>query len=180
MPYLERAASLDKTGVFPPVALMLIRAASGTVPPADITDLAERLRTTRHYTQANAFFYLLNTAAEGKLSLTRHDLDTLVEAALANPHFPPTVRATIMQDFGIYLFRVAQDKQGAVSILLAATAIDPHNPYPEITLTRFALALGQRDIAGQHLQVAERLDRAGYYAREIAELEKQLAPGSGL
>jgi hypothetical protein len=180
IPYLERAAALDKSGVFPPTTLILIRAASGPVPPADIADLAERLRKTRHYTQANAFFYMLNTSAEGKLSLTRQDFDTLVEAALSNPRFPPAVRATILHDFGRYLFLVPHDNQGAVSLLLAATAEDPNNPYFEITLTRVALRLKQPDIARLHLQAAERLDRAGYYASEIAALRQQLASGEGL
>ncbi len=148
------------------------------MPEATLADLAERLRQARSYVQASSFMDMLVSASQEKLSLSPADIDRLVEAALSNRRFPPKVRATILNNYGAYQFNVVRDSQKAISLTIAAAAEDPGNPYFELSLTRIALALGQADMAKQHLQTAQDLDKAGYYGRDIADLQAQLAQQS--
>ena len=175
VPYLERSVALDQQQVSAAVALMLIRASAGAVQESAVSDLAGRLRHTRANVQANPFLDMLVAATQRKLSLTPKDMSVLVEAALANPLFRPQVRAMILNNYGAYQFDVAHDNQSAVSLTMAATAEDPQNPYFEMNLTKIALALGQTDIARQHLEAAKLLNKVGIYDQDIGNLQQQLA-----
>lgn len=178
MPYFARSAMLDKTDVFSASSLLVIQASSGPVDPAAVADLADRLRNATSYVQANSFLYLLSRATEKPLSLTPGDFSLLVEAALANSHFPPYTRAMILNNYGAYQLLAVHDNQRAISLMMAAAAEDPSNAYFEIRLTQMALALKQQDVARQHLHAAVRLNNLGTYNKDIEKLQKQLAAPS--
>jgi len=174
LPYYTRSATLDKKQVAPATQLILIHAASGRVPEPTLADLAERLRNTPEYTQANAFMDMLVSASQQKLSLTTADIARLVDAALANPHFPAYTCAMIMNNYGAYQFNIAHDAQGAVSWTQAAAEADPRNPYFKINLAKLALAVKQPDKAKEYLAAARQLNRAGRYDAEIDALQRQI------
>jgi hypothetical protein len=173
-PYFTRSAMLGKNQIAPATELMLIQAGRGPVPESAVADLAQRLRHTPEYTQASPFMDMLVTASEQKLSLTAADFATLVDAALANPHFPAYVCAMIMNNYGAYQFNIAHDAQGAVSWTLAAAAADPKNPYFQINLAKLALAVKQPDKARAYLDAAKQLNGAGLYDTEIDALQRQI------
>ena len=175
VPYLMRSAALNKNEIHPVTGLILIQARTQTVLESTLADLVERLRQARSYVQVSPFMDMLVSASQEKLSLSPADIERLVEAALSNSRFPAKVRATILNNYGAYQFNIVHDNQKAVSLTVAAAAEDPRNPYFELSLTRIALALGQADMAKQHLQTAQDLDKAGYYGRDIADLQAQLA-----
>ena len=175
VPYFARAAMLDKTDVYAKSNLMLILARTETIAPAAITDLADRLRSTPSYVQANPFLDLLNNASTQKLTLTPGDISVLVDAALANPHFPAYVRAMIMNNYGAYQLNVVHDNQSAISLTVAAAAEDPKNPYFQINLAKIALALKQPDKAREYLGAATQLNQVGVYDKEIDALQRQIS-----
>ncbi|WP_449429378.1 hypothetical protein [Rhodanobacter umsongensis] len=178
LPYFARSAMLDHNLVYPVTNLILIEARTKAVPKSAIADLADRLRNTPNYTQASPFLDMLVTASEQPLSLTAENISSLVDAALANPHFIPSIRAMILNNYGAYRFNVLHDQQAAITLTLAAAAQDPQNPYFQINLTKLALALGQPDKALEHLALAERLNKAGAYDQEIGSLQLQLRQGA--
>ena len=174
-PYYIRSAMLDKNQIAPATELMLIQASRGPVTQSSVDALATRLQRTPTYTQANPFMDMLVAASEKKLSLTAANFSTLVEAALDNPHFPPKVRAMIMNNFGAYQFNIAHDPQGAVSWTLAAAAEDPNNPYFQINLAQIALAVKQPGKAKEYLDAAKQLNKLGIYDQEIDALQQQIS-----
>jgi hypothetical protein len=173
VPYFTRSAMLDPDNLYAAINLLLIQASTGPVTPLAVSDLAERLRSNPAYVQANPFMQLLTSATQRQLSLTPQDFSTLVNAALVNPHFPATVRAAILNDYGAYQLLVVHDNQSAVSVTLAAAAEDPKNPYYEIRLAKLALVLNQRNVAREHLQKAKALNTTSLYDSEISALERQ-------
>lgn len=174
LPYFARSAMLDHNQIYPVTNLILIQARTEAVPKSAITDLADRLRNTPNYTQASPFLDMLVAASEQPLSLTAGDISSLVDAALANPHFISSIRAMVLNNYGAYRFNVVHDQQGAIALTLAAAAQDPQNPYFQINLTKLALALGQPDKAAEHLALAERLNKAGMYDQDIGSLQLQM------
>jgi len=173
-PYYERSSALDKNQIAPVTELMLIRASRGPIAKSSLDDLTERLRRSPTYTQANPFLDMLVSASEKKTSLTPQDFSALVEAALGNPHFPPKVRAMIMNNFGAYQFNIAHDSQSAVGWTLAAAAEDPTNPYFQLNLAKIALTVNQPDKAREYLDAATRLNKARTYDKEIDALQRQI------
>lgn len=174
LPYFARSAALDKRQVYPAVSLVLLQASRGGVPEAAIDDLADRLKHTPNYVQANPFLDMLVSASQQKLSLSPSDMSRLVQAALANPHFIYSVRAMILNNYGAYLFNMAHDQQAAISLTAAAAAQDPRNPYFQLNLAKMALALGQPNEAAKHLALAEQLNKAGLYDREIEDMKSRI------
>jgi hypothetical protein len=176
--YFRHAAELDPREVAPLSELILIEAARGPVDKPLLDDLARRLREAHLYTKANAFFSMLHAASLSKLSLVPSDFAALTEAALANPRYPPKVRAMIMNDYGAYRFNIAHDSQDAIVWTLAAAAEDPKNPYFQINLATIALTVTPPDKAkaAQFLESARRLNTVGVYDKEIAELQRKLGP----
>jgi len=174
IPYFRRSALLDHNSVYAASNLMFIMSRTQTIAPIAIADLADRLRTTPSYVQANPFFDLLNNATTQKLTLTPADISTLTQAALANPHFPAMVRAMIMSDYGAYLFNAVGDHQGGINLTVAAAATDPANPYFVLRLATLALAVGDSAKAGQYLDAATRLDKVNTYSKQIDELRLRL------
>jgi len=174
LPYLKRAAELDRSQVHPAVSLILLRATDQPASAEEVADLARRVRNASSHEQANAFLDLLVSASEGSVSLDAADVSRLVEAALANPVWPPQTRAMIFNDYGAYLFNVVRDVQGAIRLTLAAAAEEPTNPYFELNLVKIALAVGQTDVARVHLANARRLNKVGLYDAEIAELQSRI------
>ncbi len=172
--YYARSAALDKNQIPPATELMLIQASRGPVSRSSLDDLSERLRDATSYTQANAFLDMLTTASLKNLSLTPADFSALVEVALANPHFPPKVRAMIMNNFGAYQFTILHEEQGAITWTLAAAREEPRNPYFPLNLAKLALAVKQPDRAREYLDMARQLNHAGAYDREIEDLQRQL------
>lgn len=173
--YLERSAALDHNQVYPLTNLILIKASAGPVPGNVLAELAERLRRSPTYVQANPFLDMLVAASERKVSLTPQDFSMLVDAAFENPHFTAPIRAMILNNYGAYMFNVAHDSQAAIDFTVAAAAQDPLNPYFQINLTKLALALGDPKQALTHLTLATRLNRTGLYDQEIADLTQQIA-----
>ncbi len=98
----------------------------------------------------------------------------LVTSSLDNPHFLPTMRAMILNDYGHYQFQIAHDNQSAVGLTLAAAAQDPTNPLFQINMTKLALAIGEPQKAAEHIEIAARLNKAGIYDSVIAALEQQV------
>lgn len=174
LPYFARSAALDPHQIYPITNLILIQARTGKVPESLIADLADRLQRTPNYVQASPFLDMLVSASQQKLSLTPADLSKLVQAAMANPNFSNSVRAMILNNYGAYLFNVVHDRQGAISLTLAAAAQEPRNPYFQLNLAQMALALGQRDEAARRLAMAEQLNIAGTYDRQISDLKSRL------
>ncbi|GAB3793470.1 hypothetical protein GCM10028797_35560 [Dyella agri] len=174
LPYFARSAALDKHQVYPAASLVLLLASRGEVPESVIADLADRLRQTPNYVQANPFLDMLINASQQELSLSPSDMSRLVQAALANPHFIYSVRAMILNNYGAYLFNVAHDQQAAISLTAAAAAEDPRNPYFQLNLAKIALAVGQPNEATRHLALAEQLNKAGLYDRQIEEMKSHI------
>jgi len=174
LPYLERAAALDTTQIHPVTSLAMIQARHGPVSPTTLADLAGRLRNARYYPQAGAFMDMLVSASTEPGSLTASDIEPLVDTALSNPHFPPKVRARILNNYGAYQFNILHDNDKAVSLTKDAAKEDPTNPYFELNLTKIALALGESNDAQRHLQAAQQLDKGHFYARDIAQLQTQV------
>jgi len=174
LPYFARSAALDKHQVYPAASLVLLQASRGEVPEAAIDDLADRLKHTPNYVQANPFLDMLVNASMQKLSLSPSDMSKLVQAALANPHFIRPVRAMILNNYGAYLFNVAHEQQQAIGLTMAAAAQDPQNPYFQLNLAKMALVLGQRSEAAEHLALAEKLNKAGVYDREIGDMKSRI------
>jgi len=174
LPYFTRSATLDKGQVHPVTERILIRAKHEPVPQPEIAELARRLRAAPTYTQANPFLDMLIAAANEPLSLAPADIGALVDAALANPHFPPMVRAMILNNYGSYKFNIEHDAQGAISLTAAAATEDPTNPYFPINLAKIALALGQAGKAREYLDSARALNKAGFYDQQIRDIESAL------
>jgi len=174
LPYFDRSANSGPYQLFPAVARVQIRAEYGTVPPAELEDLANKLRLAQSSEQANAFLDLLITASQAKLSLTPSDMSMLMNAALENPQWRPQVRAMMFNDYGSYLFNVPHDYQGAISMTMTAAATEPRNPYFQINLAKIALALNDITVAKERLAAAKELNKVGVYDQEIARIEKQL------
>jgi hypothetical protein len=178
--YLERAASLDRTQLHAVTSLVLIEAREGPVDEATLADLAERVRNQRSYSQAGAFMDMLVAASNEPLSLSAADIERLVDAALANPRFPPRVRARILNNFGAYQFNIVRDGDEAVRLTEAAAKEDPTDPYFELNLAKIGLARGNVEDAQRHLHAAEALDKAHIHARDIAELRARILQQAGL
>ena len=174
LPYFTRSAALDSEQVHPVTALILIRARREPVTQPEIAELARRLRAAPTYTQANPFLDLLIAAANEPLSLAPADIAGLVDAATANPHFPPMVLAMILNNYGSYKFNVEHDAQSAISLTTAAAAKDPANPYFQINLAKIALALGQDEKAREYLGAAKSLNKAGFYDQQISGIESAM------
>lgn len=174
VPYLERAASLDPAQLHAPTSLVLIEARKGPVPESTLADLAARLRNARSFSDAGAFMDMLVSVSAEPLSLTPTDVERLVDAALTNPHFPPQVRARILNNYGAYQFNIVHDNDRAISLTKDATNEDPTSPYFELNLAKIALALGKPDDAQRHLQAAESLDKAHFYTQDIAQLRARI------
>jgi hypothetical protein len=171
--YFARSAELDNNLIAPAAASLLLQASQGPVTQSSVADLARRLRRAPNYTQADPFLDMLVSASREKLSLTAADFATLVEAALANAHFLPKVRATIMLNYGSYLHSTG-DLQGTVAWMLAADAEDPGNAYFQLNLAVIALQTRDLDRARQYLDAARRYDKSGIYAQSIDSLQRQL------
>ncbi len=171
--YFKRSASLDKNQIHPVTELILIQASKGGVEQGTIDELAKRIRGLTNYPQANPFLDFLVAASTEKLAVTPAQVSELVDASMGNSHFPPKVRAMILNNYGAYQFNILQDKQQGVSLTLAAAAEDPQNPYFALNVARIAIALGQLEIARQHLDKAEQLDGTRQYATQIESLREQ-------
>jgi len=176
IPYFMRAKALDATDLYGTSALIMIQGRGGkTIAQEDIADLAHRVKTILQ-PRINPFLVVLTGAMEGSISLTPEQMSLLVESALGNRAFPPTMRAMILSDYGHYQFQIVHDNQAAVSLTLAAATEDPQNPLFQINLTQLALALGQPDMARAHLENAKALNKVGMYDKTISELGQQLPP----
>jgi len=116
---------------------------------------------------------MLVSASRETLSMTAADFSTLVEAALANTHFLPKVRAMIMLNYSSYLHSKGE-LQGTVSWMLAADAEDPGNAYIQLNLAVIALQTRDLERATQYLEAARRYDKSGIYAQPIEGLKRQL------
>lgn len=173
VPYFERGKSLDSTDVYTASSLILIRGGRGINVDADIVDLATRIRSLKQ-AQINPFLVIMTAATERKLPITSSQMELLIGSALDNPHFPATVRAMILSNYGHYQFQVMHDNQAAITLTLAAAAEDPQNPLFQINLTKLALVLGESQQAAEHLQIADRLNKAGIYDETISGLKRQL------
>lgn len=174
LPYFHRATKLDPNSIHGLVATILIDARRGPVSPADLHELAQRLRVIRPYNKANPFLDLLSAAGTEKLSLDGKDLSALVDAAMDNPQLPAKVRARVLNNYGAWQFNVAHDAQAAVSLTSAAAALQPTDAYYPLNLAQIASLLGQRDKALEYLTQARKLDATGAYAAQISDLLQQL------
>jgi hypothetical protein len=171
--YFARSAELDNNLIAPAAALLLLQASQGPVAKSSVSDLARRLQRAPNYTQADPFLNMLVSASRETLSLTAADFSMLVEAALANTHFPPKVRAMVMLNYGSYLHSTG-DLQGTVNWMLAADAEDPGNAYFQLNLAAIALQARDLDRAKQYLDAARHDDKPGIYAQLIDSLQRQL------
>lgn len=173
IPYFERGKALNSTDVYTASSLILIRGSRGINIDSDVVDLARRVRNQKQ-AQINSFLVVMSAATEGKLSISPAQMELLIISALDNTHFPPTVRAMILNNYGHYQFQVIHNNQAAIALTLAAAEEDPQNPLFQINLTKLALALGENQQAAEHLQAALRLNKAGIYDDTISNLEHQL------
>jgi hypothetical protein len=174
VPYFERSSSLDPTSMFSAAALLRIRAADEKrVPDETVDDLARRARTIK-IPHINPLLSLLTGATTGTVPLSDEQMGKLVYAALDNPAYSETMRAMLLSDYGQYKFLIAHDGQAAVTLTLAAAAEDPQNPLFEINLVKLALVIGDLEKATEHLAIAQRLDKVGYYDHTIADLQQRL------
>ena len=173
VPFFERGKALDSTDIYSSSSLILIRGGRGMDVDQEIADLARRIRDIKQ-AQINPFLVVMAAAIEGKIALTRAQMEMLVDAVFDNSRLPPAVRAMVLNNYGHYLFQIVHDNQAAISLTLAAAAQDPKNPLFQINLTRLALALGDAEEASKHLNAAIQLNKAGMYDDAIAGLEKQL------
>ncbi len=174
--YMQEAARLDPLQVFPGVAQILLRGQEQATPRADIEELAQRLRGAQSNEQANPFLELLVTASNGKLALSADDVATLFDAAVQNPRWRPQVRAMMYNDYGAYRFNIAADHEGGMQLTRSAAAIDPRNAYFELNLAKMALAIGEHELAREHLARARRIDTLDQHRAELETLEDALGP----
>lgn len=172
-PHFLRAMVLDKTFVFPATGLILTYAKEKTVPESAVTELRSRLKNAPIFF-ANTFLALINSITDGWVSLSPSDVKSLITAALDNPRTTPYARAGIFNAYGRYLFVQRHDKQAAIALTLSAAVEDPGNPIYQVNISKLAIALERPDIATEHLKVAESLDHAGLYQKEISSLNAQL------
>ena len=173
--YIKRAAELDLYQVPPSAALVIIHGANEPVPQDEVDALAWRLRNARSNEQANPFLDLLVNASEGQLSLTPAQVSTLFDSALANPRWVKRVRATMLNNYGAYVFNIVRDTGEAIRLTAEAGKIDPANAYYPLNLAKIMAATGDADSARRYLADAERLDKVQQYRSDIAELQRTLA-----
>jgi len=173
--YIKRAAELDLYQVPPSAALVIIHGANEPVPQDEVDALAWRLRNARSNEQANPFLDLLVNASEGQLSLTPAQVSMLFDSALANPRWVKRVRATMLNNYGAYVFNIVRDTGEAIRLTAEAGKIDPANAYYPLNLAKIMAATGDADSARRYLADAERLDKVQQYRSDIAELQRTLA-----
>jgi hypothetical protein len=180
IPYFERGKALDSTDMFSASSLLMLKSKlEHKVSDEDVEDLARRARNIR-LPFINPFLVVLTAATTGELPLTPDQMKLLVYAALDNPAYPPSMRAMILSDYGHYQFQIGHDPQNAVGLTLAAAAQDPGNPLFQINLAKLALALGDLRQAGEHVAIAEKLNKVGLYDDTIADLKVRLASANAL
>lgn len=172
IPYFERGMALDPTDVFSATGLVMIHGTRGDLTDALINDLANRLHTLK-WPQISPFLAMQTAATEQVISVDSAQMQRLTEAVLGNPHFPTSLRAIVLDNYGHYLFAVSHDPQAAVSMTLAAAAMDPMNARYQVNLAKLALTLGEKDRAWNYLKNARDLDKGGVYADVITALENQ-------
>lgn len=173
IPYFERARALDSTYIFGVSSLILIRGGRGMEIGPELADLASRMRRAKQ-AQINPFLVVMSAAVERKIKVTPDQMEQLVAAVLDNPRYSATMRAMVLNNYGHYQFQVTHDNQAAVSLTVAAAALDPKNPLFEINLAKLALALGDVEQATLHLHNAEQLNKAGMYDASIANIKERL------
>lgn len=174
LPYFDRATVLDPNDLHGLIESLVIRAGKAPANPAQISELRTRLARTTTYTRANPFLDFLVTASSGGLAISPTDIASLVEAAMANSHLPPKVRAMVLNNYGGYQFNVAHDHQAAISLTLAASSEEPTNPYFPLNLSKIAIAIGDREKAIEYLAKASELDAAQVHANGIAQARSQI------
>lgn len=174
IPYFERGMELDANDIYNLIGLIQIHSLQGG---PSLSNMAKNLTSRIRHTPAvaiNPFLVLLTATNEGRVTLGRDQMASLIHAALDNPSFSHSMRAMILNDYGNYMFRIAHDYQAAISLTLAAAAEDPANPLLEVNLTKLAIALGDRNEAQNHLYKAEQLDKAKLNTATLTSLKKQL------
>jgi len=172
--HFRRAADLDPRQVFPSIAILLLRGDTAPATPAEIADLAVRLRNVESNEQASPFLQFIVAGSEGKLGLSPSDMAILFNAALANPYWSPTVRAMMLNNYGAYQFNILHDQQEAIRLTIAASAAEPTNPYFPLNLAQIAVAVGDREKAAEYLGKAKELDKAHIHDQAIEQVGRQI------
>lgn len=157
------------------VASAIVHTYEGAVElPADAVDrLAISLRSAGSV-RTRPLLSVIEATITGRLALSQRQVETLVMAVLDNPAAKDTARADALNALGHYHFDARGDAQQAVSLTLMAAASAPEAPVYRINVAELALRLERPDIAREHIEAAERLDRTRVYADDIARLRMRL------
>lgn len=178
-PYYVSAMALSEreNQIHSAVGLLMTYQHEPRLPDGLVQELAERLRANRQL-DVPPLIQVLKAAGGKALPLTPTDIQTLVEAALDNPHNNDWQRGMVLTNYGEYLAKATADRGAAISATLAAVQYQPDNPLFQLKAAQLAERFGEPAVARHHLQLAERLDEAQLYAAETAALSAKLNAAS--
>lgn len=171
--YFLRAMALDPTFVHPATSYLQTFSGERPLPSDKVEDLAYRLRNTPMF-QPNPFLAFLNAAADRQISVSPEQMLDLVTAGLENPSATPSIEAMILNNYGRYQFQVMSDPREAVALTLAASELDPANPFFTLNLAKLAAITGDPEKARAYIQQARTLDVTGLYEMDLSRLEADL------
>ena len=145
--------------------------------PAVISRLADALRSGHvgpTKVSVSQFSFLVKWQRSGNSALTAHDLESIFDAALANPGWVHTGRAGIEAAFREYHEFVSQDLEAALRHAQAAVNAWPDQWSYHMQLAQVLTKLGRIDQAQRALEQAARVASNESQQQQTAELRDSL------
>lgn len=172
--YFHRAMSIDTSTPYAAIAYILTYVDTQSTVDSDlIADLADRLERMPMF-KAQPVLRLIDTVSEGRLKIAPNDIRRIFSSSMENRTARSSQKAMLLNSYGRYHFQVLGDTQGAISLTLAAAEQEPQSPLFQISLARLAVAIGQPNLATQHANNAETLDRGNIFTLELSDVRKKI------
>ena len=148
--------------------------------PAVIARLGDALRSGHvgpTKVSVSQFSFLVKWQRSGDSALTASDLESIFDAALANPSWAHTGRAGIEAAYREYHEFVSQDLEAALQHAQAAVSAWPGQWSYHMQLAQVLTKLGRIDQAQQALEQAARVAGNESQQQQTAELRDSLVTG---
>jgi tetratricopeptide (TPR) repeat protein len=178
--YYERTLALDPhntNGLFGLIQLNLLH--GKPVEQAWLTDLNYGLahKTIPSNTNDQLISLAMCTTQPG-CPLKAADIAPLMQAPLRNPKVTGRDKALIYNALTVYLFKADRDYPAALEATRQAIALAPGDMDHQLWLANILIAMKHTDEAQQQIARLKQLDSKNLQAKEIAQIEEQLAHGN--
>lgn len=171
------AVGLDKNDTGGLLGLILLTSKRNKpVEPDWVKELSYRLEHVPYVAIiSDKLLNLANCKLGGGCELSNIELENLLKAALRNPTLTGPMRSKVLFAMSSYLINVTHDYPAALAVMHQMVEATPSEPAVHLALAKFLTALQRTNEAKMEIMKIRTLDKYGNYAKELEQIEQQLA-----